>query len=403
MTRRLHSIGWVLAWAVVASSSPVFGAGFALYEGSARGNALGGTLTARADDPSAVFYNPAGITQLEDTQVMLGGTVITPLTDLKAGGKTTQTEDNTYIPPHAYATYQFSDRVWAGLGVYSRFGLGTEFDKNWPGRFNNYNAVIETVTVNPNIALKLHDTLSVALGASVMDFSMKLERKVLNPTTGGEMDLTLDGGSAGFGFNAGLRYAPLEWLALGAAYQSKVDQDVEGTADLKVKASNASGDVTLPDMVFMGVAVTLTEKLDVEAGAVFTGWSSYDEFSIDFDDPTLLGTPKSTSEKDWEDTWRYQVGLEYALTECLDLRLGFVFDQSPVPDKHIDYLVPANDRQLYSAGLGYNWKTWTVDVSYTYLMIEDRHIDARPAEGVLDSDIECGKAHMVGLSLSKKI
>ena len=131
--------GVVLLLAVGLQSG--YGAGFGLYEGSARGNALGGTMVGRADDPSAIYYNPAGITQLSGMQVMVGATAIRPSTTVKtmtpAGEVSTESEDNTWIPPHLYGTYQVVDNVWAGVGLFSRFGLGTEFPSDWPGRYNS--------------------------------------------------------------------------------------------------------------------------------------------------------------------------------------------------------------------------------------------------------------------------
>ncbi len=160
MRRRHWFVVSICALAVMLAGAPhSFGAGFALYEGSARGNALG-NLAGSADDPSAMFMNPAGITQLPGLQVMAGATVISPMVDVQTtnpyggNGNTESGERNYWIPPHLYASYQFNDSVWFGLATYSRFGLGTEFDDDWWGRYNNYNAVVQTLSFNPNVALK---------------------------------------------------------------------------------------------------------------------------------------------------------------------------------------------------------------------------------------------------------
>ncbi len=392
--------------ACLATLQPVYGAGFGLYEGSARGNALGGTLVGRADDPSAIYYNPAGITQLKGCEVEGGATFITPATDVRttsaSGQKTTSSKDNTWIPPHLYGTYQASDSIWLGMGIYSRFGLGTEFPSTWPGRYNSYDARIETVSYNPDVALKINDQLSVAAGVQAVTFDMKLKRK-LPYQPNNDLDLSLTGDAVGYGYNLGIRYAPLKWLALGAAYQSQVDEDIDGQASIHVKKTDASGDITLPDEIFLGVTFKPLDKLSLEIGALRTGWSSYDQLKIKFDDPTVLGKSESITPKDWDDVWRYQFGVEYSLTDKWDLRAGYVIDQEPIPDSTVDYLVPANDRQLYSVGCGYKWSTWALDLSYTYLRIDDRTVDARPADGVLPSEFENGDAHMIGVSVTKKI
>ncbi|HRZ12188.1 MAG TPA: OmpP1/FadL family transporter [Kiritimatiellia bacterium] len=409
--RRVQVRRWtVLALGLAGLAQTGFGAGFALYEGSARGNALGGAMAGSADDASALYCNPAGITQLEGVQVMGGMTLIAPSTKVTtmtpAGSVTTETEENLWIPPHLYATWEASDRVWLGFGMYSRFGLGTEFDENWPGRYNSYKAVIQSLTFNPNLALKLNEQVSVAAGVSAMWIDLDLRRKLPNPLVAGgpDLDFKLCGDSIGYGFNVAGRWEPLEWLSFGAAYQGQVDQDIDGDATVSGRSGDASGDVSLPDMVFLGTAVKPMKKVTVSLDAVRTGWSSYDQFALDLD-PTLLGPDKAyqVSQKDWNDVWRYELGVEYALNEAWTLRAGYAFDEEPGPDSTADYLVPANDRNLYCLGAGYQWKAWTFDVSYTYLEIEDRTIAARPEHGVLPSEFECGKSHLFGLTVGRKI
>lgn len=417
MRRKSWLRGLVLGVLVVLSAAQVsFGAGFALYEGSARGNALGGAMVGRADDPSALFFNPAGITQLEGIQVVGGATAIMPKTDVTTenpytGEKTTTTtEDNVWVPPHLYATYQFTDRVWFGLGLFSPFGLGTEFEEDWPGRYNSYKAVIQSLTINPNIAVKLNDQLSMAAGIDIMWFDLDLRNKIRVPidNQGGsvDMDHKLTGDSFGYGVNLGLHYKACEWMRLGFSYRSQIKQNVEGSADFSgpivFEDTDAGGDIVLPDMFFFGAAFYPMKQLSVELGAVYTRWSTYDQLTIRYEKP-LAGVIRSvTRVKDWEDTIRIQLGAEYKALDWLDLRASYIFDQEPVNSEHADYLVPANDRHLFGFGPGFRWKNWTADLSYNYIYITDRHVDARLEEGVLESDFEDGNAHLVGLSVGYK-
>jgi long-chain fatty acid transport protein len=399
---------------VIATAQLSFGAGFALYEGSARGNALGGGLVGRADDPSALFYNPAGITQLDGIQAQAGATFIMPGTTVVTHGelvppstatKSTDTEDNVWIPPSGYLTYQFSDRVWFGLGTFSRFGLGTEFPEDWPGRFNNYKAIIETFSINPNIAFKVTDQFSAAVGLEVMYFDLKWDRK--NYVTGlGEVDASLKGDSFGYGFNLALHYEPCQYAALGASYRSQVKQHLEGDAQFSSSVlgnPDVDGSVVLPDEVFLGVAVYPTPRLSFELGAIWTRWSTFNELGVNFDPPILGVIRNITVPKEWNDVWRYNFSVEYKLLDWLDLRAGYTFDESPIPTDHADYLVPANDRHMFSFGPGFRWNKWTLDLSYTYLLIKDRDdVPARPSEGILPSDFEDGNAHLIGISVGYK-
>jgi long-chain fatty acid transport protein len=423
-TSWLFRTGFAVLGLLVAATMAQ-GAGFALYEGSARGNALGGTLVGRADDPSAIFYNPAGITQLPGLQVMGGATFISPKTDVvtDVGDMkiTTETEDNVWIPPHLYSTYQCNDSIWFGLGVLSRFGLGTEYDEDWPGKYNIYKAVVKTVTVNPNVAFKVNDKLSLAAGVSAMWLDLDLEQKIDVGKTMGQpgaldVDQELTGDDWGYGFNLAAHYKACDWMSLGLSYVSRVDQDVDGDADFTkppvsdldpvFNDTGVSGEITLPDMLFMGVTFYPADRWSLEIDAIWNGWSSYDELVIEYDhfiavDP-LTGLPVTEArvKKDWDDVWRFQFGAEYKATDWLDLRLGYVFDESPIPDETVDYLVPANDRHLYSLGCGMHWGEWILDLSYTYLVIENRSVDARPQDGILDSRFEDGVTHLFGASLS---
>lgn len=414
--------------ALLCGAHTVAGAGFALYEGSARGNALGGGLVARGNDPSALFYNPAGITRLSGFHVMAGATAIAPSTEIRtvyqAKPTRSRTEQDIWMLPHLYASCQFSDITWLGLGVFSRFGLGTSYDPAWPGRYNTYKAEVHTLTVNPNMAFKLTDHLSVAVGASWVWFDLALKQKidfpnVFNPnpeTHVMDIDQSLSGDSRGLGFNVALHYQVCDQLALGISYQSPVRQKVKGHVDFTKPAAvramfpalfndtTAHGRITLPAMVFLGAALRPADRLTVELGGIWTGWSSYDKLTICYGrpilDPIQPGVTSATRQANWHDVWRVHAGLEYALSERLDLRCGYVWDASPVPDDTADYLVPANDRHLIACGLGVHKGTWTLDLSYGYLHVEGRTVHARPADGILDSRFEGGRAHLIGLSIN---
>jgi long-chain fatty acid transport protein len=431
--RRKSGFGVLLlaAMLVFAAAQQSLGAGFALFEGSARGNALGGAMVGRADDPSALFYNPAGITQLPGIQFMAGATVILPTTTVdtfQGGAKTsTETEDNVFAPPHVYATYQFNDSLWFGLGIYSPFGLGTEFPESWPGRYNNYKAFIETISINPNVAYKITDQLSLAAGFTAMWFDLTLDQKI-NPGAilriptpqSQDIDSHLTGDTWGYGFNVALHYKPTDWMALGFAYRSEVKQHVDGNADFTKPArsvvpaswfndTDASGSIKLPGEVFLGAMFKPCQNVTWEVGGVLTMWSSFRDLTINFDNPIVLLPPPLPSVnqqraiKNWDDEWRFNTGIEYKALDWLDLRVGYVFDMDPTRSKFADYLVPSNDRHLFSGGAGFHWNKWTLDLSYTYLLTEDRDVFNSVTSGVLPSKFKDADAHLIGISLSYKL
>ena len=409
----------------------VHAAGFALYEWGARGTALGGTMMGRADDASAVAYNPAGITQLEGTRTKFGFSVVAPggdirTTDEAGNTETTSIESNYWIPPHAFLTHQLTDQAWLGLGIYSRFGLGTEYPDDWPGRYNSYYNRVQSLSFNPNLALKLSDSWSMAFGVEVMWFDFKQEKALdgddsenPNINTNNDIDAEVHGDSFGFGANVALHYKPNDTWAVGLTYKSRVEHTVEGDAKFKRKSgvvydqtwfnnTSAEGDITLPDSFGLGVMYRPKDKLTLEANAIYTLWSTYDELKIEYSDDLTPGNPggpteKSVSDKEWRDVWRFQFGAEYDLTEFIDLRLGYVFDQIPDRDKYADYMTPTNDRHIITSGIGFSWDQASLDLSYSYLWFANRSIDERlEDDGVLDSRFKNGHTHIGSMSFSYK-
>jgi len=424
----------IIVISLAMTGSLCFGAGFALYEASAKGNALGG-LTGSADCPSAMFYNPAGITQLEGLQLSGGGIVILPTADITTKNpytgvtQDTSMKDNTWVIPHLYATYQAFESVWFGLAVFSRFGLGSEYDDTWWGRYNNYKAVIKTVTANPNVAWKINDVISVAGGLDVMKFDLQLRNKInaslftpapnLNPASSDyDVDSSLSGDSYGVGYNLAVHIRPLDWLRVGVSYRSKVKQDVKGSVDFVregamtgylpaewFNSTGANGSITLPDMLFLGVSLKPIDRLMVELGGTYTRWSSYDQLTLNYDRPLVeipghLSLSSVTIPKNWKDVWRFNIGVQYQTTSWLDLRVSYLYDATPIPGSSIDYIVPADDRHILGFGAGFHWQSWDFDISYNYLMVEDRDVTARPLDGIYDGRIEDGDSHFIGLTVS---
>lgn len=400
-----------------------FGAGFALYEFSSRGNALGGAMIGRADDPSALAYNPAGITQLEESQWLFGFTAIMPSTVgiFQDSGISYELEDMLFLVPHFYYSAPLNDELWWGLGTFSRFGLGTEFDENWEGRYNSYLAGIKSVSVNPSLAWKLTDQLSFAAGLELMWFQLELKKKVdptggLAPDTFTDIDARIKGDDIGWGWNLGMHFQPAEKVKLGLSYRSTVDLEVEGNARfykpeiLELPGNffpdtGAGGEVTLPEMYMAGVCYDFSNRTSIEFDVVRTMWSSYDNLTIAFDDPLNPLDPTSniqSSEKNWKDTWRYQVGLEHKLKNDWTIRLGYIFDESPIPDETVDFIAPTSDRNLYSIGTEYKKGDWTFDLSYIYIDMDNRFVSAegREGEGLADAVFTDSRTHLVGLTLN---
>jgi len=399
--------------AAALAAQSVFGAGFGIYEGSARGNAMGTEVTADPASPSVLYNNAAAMTGLKGTQVEAGLTLIRPhqtVTTVVAPGLElkNKAESSWWTPPHAYVTHQFNDKVWTGVGIFSRYGLGVDYDSTWAGRYNIQQATIQSLDINPSVAVKVMDNLSLAAGVRAEWFDIDLRQAVPTGVPGVDPDLSLKlcGDSWGLGYNLGAYYQATESISFGLAYDSEIEQEVEGdyeTSHPVLVGGEGGGDITTPGILRFGTSVKATEKLTVNAGIVYTMWSSYDELAIEFDPPLLGAKSESVKEKDWDDVFRYQLGLEYALNEVWKLRAGYIFDETPDPDANVDYIVPGNDRHLVSLGVGYQKGDFFCDLAYTYLMIEDRDIDARLEDGVFSGEFNDGDAHLIGVSVGYKL
>lgn len=406
MKRRLLSVAAVLL-IVLAGFSSASASGFALYEYSARGNALGGAVVGRADDPSTLATNPAGITQLEGTQVAAGASFIMPNMDITYNGDSVHGQNNTWIPPHFYLTHKYNDNWSFGVGMYSRFGLGTEFDAEWAGRGNVTSAVIESYSINPNVAYKVNDNLSLAVGIEYVKVGMEIDKVSTGLGSNNPGKTKAEGD--GLALTLGLLYKINDQWKFGIGYHSQAE--VEATGDQTFGPNVAtlledtfvSGTVILPEMATVGLTYYPMKDLSVEVGGVFTRWSTYDQLRFEFGKP-VVGSYQSDTVKDWKDVWRYNVGVEYTATDWMTLRCGYVYDESPLDSQTLDYLIPGNDRQLYSVGVGFNWEAWTLDLSYTYLWMKGRdYADINTVTGVsANSHAKNARTDIYGVTVGYK-
>jgi long-chain fatty acid transport protein len=404
------------ALAFAAGAQIAQGAGFAIYETSARGLAIGNADSARATDASTLYTNAAAMTSLKGTQVAVGATAIMP--DMRvtshgtpSGDQITPLNNYTAVAPNAYITRELGKGFAAGLAIFAPYGLKSTFPDNWPGAFNNYYTDIQAVEVNPNIACQLYkngdQSLSVAAGVRAMYFDVTISKAIIPPPApaGEARNLVLEGDNTAYGWNLALQYVLNQRLAIGLTYRTEVEQKLDkATARMPAMHPNpavvgtpqpARGTIVLPQSFSIGVTYTPTPKWLVAAQALWTGWSSFDALDIYINDALA-----SHSVKNWSDVWRYSVGVEHHYNEFIDLRAGFVWDCDPVPASTADFLVPSNDRRIYSLGLGLNFtKGFRFDFSYAVIFIDSRSIPARPADGVLyDSRIDKGHANIVSVS-----
>jgi len=428
--RGLLSIA-ALSLALVATTSALHGSGFAIYENDARGFAMGNANVGRNDDASALYSNPAAITQLPGLQVKFGLALIQPSIDVTTYGsidgqvpdgvsRTTSLNSYTAVIPNFYATYRINDDMATGLAVFVPYGLKSDFPdvpKYWPGAYNNFFTDVQSFEIVPTFAYRLvHDQpwakqISVAAGIAAMKFDITIKKQM--PLSAAPpaawTPLTLKGSTWEYGYNLAVQYEVNDKIAFGVVYRSgfnlhitgaSANMDPEPTVGFARRtANNAWGKIKLPDSWSFGLNYSPVVPLNLGFQALRTNWSSYDKLSI-CAFPNLNPIATDTT-KNWRDVWRYSFGGEYQINNQIALRAGFVIDKDPVNPVYAEYMVPSNDRQIFSVGAGWTIsKTSTIDVSYGYIKIKSRNIEARPGDNVLDSFIHTGRAHILSASLS---
>lgn len=398
----------------------VHAAGYAVFTQGASSLGQGNAVTAHSSDPSTIFYNPALINKLEGTQLQVGTTAIFSSREYDSslpGGNPTS-KDSVFFPSTFYATHKFNDKLSAGLGVFNPFGLGTEWNGDWDGRYLATKSELTTFNVNPVVSYRVLPSLSVAAGLDVVFLDASLEKKIQSDTlaltglpfpNGFDIGQKFKGDGTGVGFNLAAAYDICEHLTVGASYRSQVVIDVSGDATfsspvLPVSALNSGGKttLTLPPQFTAGVAFKGIDKLTLEAGLRWEGWSKFKELDIQLDNGSSSFTPRN-----WKDSWGMNLGGRYQATEKVALLAGYVYGDTAVPDSTFDPSIPDAKTHVFCAGTDLNFQPFTVAFSYGYQLYENRHksnsIDTFPstatssANGKYQSD-----AHLVALSMGYK-
>ncbi len=405
--------------------------GFLIFEHGAAAMAMGGAFVAIANNPTAIFHNPAGIAWLDGTQVSVGTTLITSIAsvDLMNLGKSFDAESKWFYPSTAYISHKISDRITAGFGFFTPYGLGLEWpnteDKPFPLRYISTKSDMKTFFFNPTLAFKVNEYLSVAVGASyvhsILEFNLTEPFILAVPPYIFDVPAILKVTGSGWGLNAGCLYRQ-ESFSLGFNWRGGFKLDYkDGDLELDLTQipgapissieGTASTSFNLPHIFGLGAAFNVTEKLLVAVDLHFVLWSSYDKFvvaiDVDIEDLYPAGVADKVVEENWKDSSIIRVGVQYTLNDNLDLRGGFLYDFTPQPVETMDPILPDSDRWAITAGFGYKFGKFVLDVAYQFEPFLDRTSPNRdipllihPLTGVnLGEGEYTNTAHLIGISL----
>ena len=343
-------------------STSLFAGGFQLNEHGARAMALGGAFTGVANDPSAVYWNGAGISQLSGTNFMIGTSLIAPTSSFR-GVSPAVTEyrgkNLIFFPTHFFITHKINEKFSLGFGFTTPFGLGTEWDENWVGKYLAVETELKTFTANPIVTYTPVENFSISAGFIYSFADVLITRKnPLQPILASDAFVHLEGDDmAAFGFTAGIMYKPSKIFSIGASYHSEVNYGFEGTATTtgpeQVASSLPQGpitaELTTPQNIAIGIAVDVSPKVKISADYQRVGWSSYDKLEVVFTDPEP--DVVSSSPRNYEDSYFIRLGASYVLNEQVTFMGGAYFDNSPVSTAYVNPSLPDTDRLGLSFGI----------------------------------------------------
>lgn len=417
MNYRKSLIAGVLASAVTLGAgalSAAHAAGYAVFTHGASALGQGNAVTAHTSDPSTIFYNPALMNKLEGTQLQVGTTAIISSREYTSSvGSNSASDDAAFFPSTFYVTHKFNDKLSAGFGVFNPFGLGTEWGNGWDGRYIATKSELTTFDFNPVVSYRVLPSLTVAAGLDVFYLDATLQRMMpssaLTPfgVPGGyDIGVKFKGDGTGVGYNLAAAYDVCEHLTVGASYRSQVHVDISGDATLSssvlpVSAFNSGGktDLTLPPQFTAGVAFKGIDKLTLEAGMRWEGWSKFKELSIQQDNGF-----KTETQRNWKDSWGLNLGGRYQYDDKVALLGGYVYGDTAVPDSTFDPSIPDAKTHVFCVGTDLNLKPVTVALSYGYQLYENRSkhntlygTAETSANGKYEND-----AHLVAVSVGYK-
>jgi len=371
MSYRVNRLAAGLALAGCASFSHA--AGFALIEQNASGlgNAYAGAA-AVAQDASTIFFNPAGMTQLPDRQLVVAGHLIKPKAEFSGtvipgiGGGDGGDAGGLAVAPNAYYAFRLTPDVHLGVGLNSPFGLKTEYDSDWIGRYQAIKSEVKTINLNPSIAYKVSDTLSLGAGLNIQWVEAVLTHR--QPLPAPIPLLTIKGDDYGWGYNLGALWQLTPATRIGLAYRSEVDYTLDGTASTSAPAvfsGPVTAEVTLPDSASLSLFHRLSPGWDLLADLTWTGWS-------DFDDLPIEGTVNKTTLENWDDILRYSLGVTWHMSGKLSLRGGVAYDEAPVSDVYRTPRIPDGARTWVTVGGQYRLSSHSaIDFGYAHLFVND--------------------------------
>lgn len=405
-----------LTTALVSSASLTYAAGFQLKEqGSAQQGLSFAGATSKGDDLSTVFFNPAAMTRFKGNHAEVNMSYIRPSAKAKINSVTPTGVGNPTAAdgaggdagggafvPSAYALWSYTDDLKFGLAVNAPFGLATEYDDGWAGRYFALKSELQTIAISPSIAYKVNPKFSV--GGSIVlqqakaELSQAVNMKAVGVAAGVPAPTaltyddgisTVDGTDTSFGYALGLLYEFNEDSRVGVSYRSRIKHTLEGDVTVTnvpaalaavpaLATTGGSADLTTPETLSVGGYHKINDKFAVMADLTWTSWTNFD-YLIVKDDTGLI---RSSVHENWTDSYFTAVGMEYFHNDDVTYQFGVAYDTSPVPDQDRTFRIPDANRLWVSTGAKIDIDDKSeVTLGYTHIFVEDIDVNETSASG----------------------
>lgn len=407
--RWLRSGAAALAAFGLAAAPAAQAGGFSIFEGSAKGTALGGAMVAGVDDPSAMFYNPAALTQFDALEGQLGAVLIYPTNSkllngsnpYPGAGYSAKQKDLVFGLPQFYVVAPVTKDFKVALGSWVPFGLSTAWDgpDTFAGRFLSQRVDLRQFAVGLQGAYRLADFVSIGGGPELRIGDVKLQRNVplFNPYTSrvvdaAHVDIVSDGFEVKVTWSAGILITPMKGLKVGVNHRAHVDVDYEGDAvfyqlttgyaDLDAALRSrlptdrpvpVQTSVQFPSVTMFGVSWQCLDRLTISADADYWSWKVFDQTVLRFGTVDGKTPPTSTLKHDYQNVWQFRGGANYKVSPKLDVSLGALYDNTPQPDSDVSPLLPDANRTGLSVGFGLKvGQKARLDVGNLFLFFHER-------------------------------
>jgi len=404
----------ILLTTILVTSGSALAAGYQLQEYTVTG--LGRSMAGAGimgDDYSAPAFNPAGMSLTQKSGVQLGLIGV----DLRSKAKGSQTtavlgrregQDYTHIfrlLPHAFGQYKVNDKATFGIGLYTPFGLATDYRNNWYASAQGEYSAITVVNLTPSFSYKVTDNIALGLGVNLQYAAAHLTSATFD---GGWTDMKAD--DMGVGYIVGLTFKPWDTTRFGLSYRSKVDHKLEGTNKMRggrfsgalTGKHDVSAKITTPETVIFSAAQDIGSKWTLSGTARWTRWSQFHDLDIYQKNFGLL----SSVHEHWRNTWFVAAGADYRFCKNWTFRLGTAYDQTSIKSpKYRTVRIPDQRRIWASLGASYQKDNWQLDVGYAHLFVHEAHGAAVTGDDVKAVSVQSSwktQSNILGLQFQYK-